>query len=245
MYLEANWPYIFKTGCGDGATADYDTYLELFDVDGNRLAYSDDNRECGNSLSKLEYTPTETAYYYLVVRGFGSATGSYTLAYRKACKLIPDYDYDLTTTTTWQTYSGTTMGTCNNKIIYRIAVTSGQQYIFKTGCGNGATANFDIRLWLYDGNGNELAYDDDGCESVRSKIEYTATYSGYVYLIVGGYSTGTYTLAYRNVVPRTITISANPTAGLIEEDSSRKMASTISIQEPFLSLEMGKNFPMR
>ena len=215
MYLNADKPYVFKTGCDDGATADFDTYLELFDENGNWLKSDDDG--CGWPFSKIEYTPASTGYYYLKVGGINeSTTGSYTLAYRKVCTCIPDYDYDLTATTAWKTHSSTTTGNCNDENIYRISVTEGQQYVFKTGCGDGATADFDSKLYLYDANGNHLMANDDGCEENRSKIEYTMTASGYVYLIVRGYMssyTGSYTLAYRNLVPRTITVTANPSSG--------------------------------
>ena len=214
MYLNADQPYVFTTGCGDGATADFDTYLEIFDADGNRLANNDDG--CGNTRSLLEYTPTTSEYMYLVVRGYNNNnTGSYTLAYRMACTLIPDYDYDLSATAAWQTHSSTTTGTCNSENIYRIAVTAGQQYIFKTGCGDGATANFDTRLYLYDANGSWLASNDDGCENNLSIIDFTPASTGDVFLVVCGYgsATGDYTLAYRNLVPRTITVTANPSSG--------------------------------
>ena len=215
MYLYANKPYVFKTGCDDGATADFDTYLELFDENGNWLKSDDDG--CGWPFSKIEYTPASTGYYYLKVGGINeSTTGSYTLAYRKVCTCIPDYDYDLTATTAWKTHSSTTTGNCNDENIYRISVTEGQQYVFKTGCGDGATADFDSKLYLYDANGNHLMANDDGCEENRSKIEYTMTASGYVYLIVRGYmssDTGSYTLAYRKLVPRTITVTASPAEG--------------------------------
>ncbi len=43
------------------------------------VASNDD--ACG-SLSQIDYTPTSSGYYYLKVRGYGTSSGSYTLAYR-------------------------------------------------------------------------------------------------------------------------------------------------------------------
>jgi len=83
--------------------------------------------------------------------------------------------------------------------MYRVSVTSGNSYTFKTGCGDGATASYDTYLELYNSGCTLVASDDDGCESNRSKITWTATYTGYAYLKVRGYggAGGSYTLAYR------------------------------------------------
>ena len=214
--LTAGEPYIFKTGCGDRAEANFDTYLELYDADGSLLAYNDN---CGAEIgeSQLEFTPTTSGNVYLVVSGVDNLTGNYTLAYKKACAWIPDYD--LTATTAWQTHSGTTTatGTCidGNIYLYRIAVTSGQQYVFKTGCGDGATADSDHDLSLYDANGNELDYNDTYCGR-QMLVEFTATETGYVYLLVSSgifFQNVTYTLAYRKLVERTITVAASPAVG--------------------------------
>jgi len=83
--------------------------------------------------------------------------------------------------------------------MYQVAVTAGYAYTFKTGCGDGATADFDTYLELYDASCSYLTGNDDGCESARSKIDWVAQQTGYVYLNVRGYSSsssGAYTLAY-------------------------------------------------
>jgi hypothetical protein len=52
-----------------------------------------------------------------------------------------DFDYNLPTATYWQAH-------CTNILpygckIYRFPVTTGNTYTFKTGCGDGATADFN------------------------------------------------------------------------------------------------------
>jgi hypothetical protein len=79
FYAYAGAKYTFKTGCGDGAGADYDTYLELLDASCLSVAFNDDG--CGYPLSKIDWTAPATGYYYLKVRGYLSNAGSYTLAY--------------------------------------------------------------------------------------------------------------------------------------------------------------------
>ena len=207
--------YTFKTGCSNGATADFDTKLLLYNSSGSLIMSNDDDDECGNGLSRLTYHPTTSGYIYVRITGFAGATGTYTLAYKKECIDVPNYHYTLTPGTIWNTVTGSNTGDCNKKI-YRFSATANQPYVFKTGCGNGATATFDTYLEIYDANGNRLAYNDDGgCEGTRSKLEYTPTTSGYQYLVVSGYQSanGSYTLAHRKLVSRTITVTANPTAG--------------------------------
>jgi uncharacterized repeat protein (TIGR02543 family) len=179
------------------------------------MVSNDDDSECGNGLSRLTYHPTVSGYIYVRVTGFAGATGTYTLAYKKECIDVPNYHYTLTPGTIWNTVTGSNTGDCNKKI-YRFSATANQPYVFKTGCGNGATATFDTYLEIYDANGNRLAYNDDGgCEGTRSKLEYTPTTTGYQYLVISGYQSanGSYTLAHRKLVSRTITVTANPTAG--------------------------------
>ena len=210
IYVSAGDTYVFKTGCGDGGDADFDTKLFLFNSNGTQLADNDDG--CSHNSSYIEYTPTTTGYVFLEVRGYNNATGHYTLAYHVDCSstTIPEYNYVIAPTASWQTHSAVTYPNCNKT--YRLSVTANNSYTFKTGCGDGATANYDTKLFLYDGNGNQIISNDDGCDSSRSIIEYTPTSSGYMYLTVGGWSsrTGSYTLAYREVVPCGITIADLP-----------------------------------
>ncbi|HPK06152.1 MAG TPA: choice-of-anchor D domain-containing protein, partial [Bacteroidales bacterium] len=112
------------------------------------------------------------------------------------CKECPNYDFSLNPGTSWSTTSSSIVSQgCK---MYRISVSNGRTYTFKTGCGDGATASYDTQLYLFNNACTEIAFNDDGCESYRSKIEWTANYTGYAYLRVKGWNTasGSYTLAY-------------------------------------------------
>ena len=87
--LNASYTYTFQTGCGNG-TADFDTQLYLYDSSCDLVAEDDDG--CSNLLSSLEYTNTtgSNAYYYLKINGFGSASGSYTIAAKRATTFVID-----------------------------------------------------------------------------------------------------------------------------------------------------------
>ncbi len=73
--------YFFKTGCGDGALATYNTYLALYNESCSLLT-SDDNG-CEMNRSVIEWTSTYTGYAYLKVSGNDDVEyGQFTLAYR-------------------------------------------------------------------------------------------------------------------------------------------------------------------
>ncbi|MBE0648168.1 MAG: DVUA0089 family protein [Bacteroidales bacterium] len=214
---------IFKTGCGDGAAADFDTFLELWKgpAPGTYVTSNDDG--CADGASKIIYTvPTlGGGDYYLKVRGYNDeSTGLFTLAYTKGeevgiCKTIaqvvagvpPDYGdpAPIEPLITWETTAlparSIAAGACH---VYAFDLTAGNTYTFKTGCATSdpdfATATFDTYLALFNTAGTFIDSDDDGCEEGRSKLIYAPTVTGTYYLKVSGYSdlsTGTYRLAYR------------------------------------------------
>jgi len=113
------------------------------------------------------------------------------------CIACPGYNFTATPGNSWVTHSSSIVASgCK---IYRVSVQQGRTYTFKTGCGNGATANFDTRLYVFNDNCTQVAFNDDGCESLRSQVTWMATYTGYAYVRVNGYgsASGSYTMAYQ------------------------------------------------
>ena len=143
--------------------------------------------------------------YYILLDDENTTAGTHQFYINcPVCYDCPSYNFTISPTTTWQTHSSSHVASgCK---VYRMSVVSGKPYIFKTGCGNGATASYNTYLELYNSNCSLVASNDDGCETNRSTISWTANYSGYAYLRVKGVGTanGTYTLAYiNNSVPTT------------------------------------------
>ncbi len=93
FYAYTGYHYTFKTGCGDGAGADYDTFLQLYDAACTLVTYNDDG--CGYPLSKIEWTPATSGYYTLKVMGYSSNFGNYTLAYN-LCAAAPEQPGSIT-----------------------------------------------------------------------------------------------------------------------------------------------------
>lgn len=197
----AGLTYDFKTGCGNGASADHDTRLEMNGTGCALLAADDDACELGRSSIGWEATANGIAY--VKVASTDGEGGTFSLAYRRsggngsACGACTIHDFSVTPVHTWAVSSSSYLaGGCQ---MYRVSMTQGFQYTFKTGCGDGASADHDTRLELFNASCALVAEDDDGCADGASSLTYIANASGFMYLSVAGASgeEGSYSLAYR------------------------------------------------
>jgi len=143
---------------------------------------------------------TSGTTYYILLDDENSIAGTYTFYINCPiiCKTCPSYDWTMNYSSSWYNHTSSLLYAYACKF-YRINVTSGYTYQFKTGCGDGATATFDTYLELYNTNCAYITHNDDGCESLRSIISWDATYTGWAYLKVRGFAGayGNYTLAWR------------------------------------------------
>jgi hypothetical protein len=169
----------------------YNSTIQYFtESDGSDWWEVPQNLTAGNDYKiKISSTSNPAVYDF--------SDGDFTISEPLICLECPGANYTLTPESSWDTHWGShVFNGCNT---LRFNVTSGIKYIFKTGCGDNATADYDTELTLMDESCEYITSDNNSCESGRSKIEWTATYSGYVYLkIEGGYygAYGNYTLAY-------------------------------------------------
>jgi len=163
-------------------------------------------------FTNASYTFTLSSNRNLVANFTQNQTGS--------CLTCPNYDFSLSINSSWGNHSSSILS--NGCKIYRFLAVPGRTYTFKTGCGDGATANFDTYLELMDNNCTSLSNNDDGCTtpSNTSQIQWTCNYTStnWIYLKVRGYNAnfGNYTLAYQEITPitsYTISTSSSPTIG--------------------------------
>ena len=97
--------------------------------------------------------------------------------------------------------------TCNwaGEVI-QVNITSGDTYQFST-CDNygGVLASYDTQLTLYDGSGTVVAFNDDyfGCSGYSSYINWTATYTGVLYVHLNEYNCVTNMTCTRVMIYRT------------------------------------------
>lgn len=91
---------------------------------------------------------------------------------------------------------------------YRLEVSQGQRYTISLNAadGEGQEASLDPMLFLYDAQGEELAFNDDADASLNSRLSYVPTRSGHVFVAARAFadsSAGAYTLSVEAApVPR-------------------------------------------
>ena len=73
------WVSIRMVGCPEWTTCGLDTYLEVYNLDGSRLAWDDDGFVSGKLHSFLSAWLPGAGTYRIVARGYGSTTGEYAL----------------------------------------------------------------------------------------------------------------------------------------------------------------------
>ena len=132
--------YTFKTGCGDGATATFNTVLNLLDNNCNTIA-SDDN-SCESQRSSIQWTCnyTSTNWVYLMVRGFSTSnSGDYTLAYRE---ITPTSTYNVSTSSLPIAGGNTSgSGNYNQGQSCTLTATSNSGYTFSHWSENGTSVS--------------------------------------------------------------------------------------------------------
>lgn len=82
FYAEKGYKYSIKTGCGNSATANFDTYIAV--LNSSCCTYkADDDNTCESGRSKLDFIPSTSGTYYIIVQGgdFNTDYGNFTLAF--------------------------------------------------------------------------------------------------------------------------------------------------------------------
>ncbi len=175
--VQSGSSYEFTT-CSPGS-ATFDTVLDLFSPSCGFLASNDD--ACG-AQSRITWTATLTGSVRLKVRGFGGATGSYVLAYRRVCIGSPDCnapDATLAAPTTACQYASGNVSDCTDARFYSVTLVQGQTYTF-TLCPatcSGASASFDSAVELHRG-GTLLASDSSACGDDGEVVYTTNSMTG-------------------------------------------------------------------
>ena len=127
--------------CAGGGSASWDTYLELYPAScGSRIAYDDDG--CGYPNAYLSWLSPGAGTYYLKLRGFAGASGSYVLAYRKMSPyisvtiqtsmsggtvIVDGITYASPYTTTWRIGTSHTIGVVSPQL-----ESGGSRYVFSS-----------------------------------------------------------------------------------------------------------------
>ena len=164
-----------------------DPTLALYDADGTWLDGDDDS---GDSLAPLVYWEAPSAgTVYVEVGGFGA--GSYTLTI--AVSNVEDDHADSLEGATAARVGEAVLGTLHygdDVDFFVFDAVEGE--VYEIGVAPGSLD--DPTVALYDADGWQLDYDDDSGDSLAPRLLWPASSAGPLYVEVGGYGAGSYTL---------------------------------------------------
>ena len=164
-----------------------DPTVALYDADGWQLAYDDDS---GVSLApRLFWVAESRGLLYVEVGGYG--IGSYTLTV--AVSDIDDDHADSSEGATAAVVGEAVQGTLHydgDVDFFVFDAVEGE--VYEIGVEPGTLE--DPTVALYDADGWQLEYDDDSGDSLAPLLLWPTSSSGALYVEVGGYGAGSYTL---------------------------------------------------
>ena len=191
--------------CGGGT--DYDSYLRVFDDCDllNELAFNDDS--CGLQ-SELTFTSDGTSTYYIMVEGFGSGSGNFSLDVSCMDPLPNDGCGGAIAVSCGDTVMGSTVGatvdvapSCGPSITapgvwYTLDDNSGLPGEITLSLCNGT--DYDSKLTVYSGTCAALVCvvgNDDAC-ALQSEVTFASNGNTTFYILIHGFggATGNFTM---------------------------------------------------
>ena len=167
---------------------DFDTWIELYDADCNRIAFNDDG---GAGLNSLLLQNLSAGTYFIGVSSFGGGVaGTYFLSTscREAVELCGG-DCEVALMSCGIPEEGIfPMTECRRTSgqmldLYSIVVAGGEVTIDLTG-------DYDTYMQLYDENCQLIAQDDDGGDGLNSRLAMVDLPGGIYYIGVSSFATG-------------------------------------------------------
>ena len=205
--LEAGKTYRFDLeGSGTDAGSLSNPYLRgIHDADGDLIAGTTNNNGGARYNSRVGFTATEDATYYVSAGAHQSRTGTYTLSVTEATD-----DFTAGTDTAGAvTVDGSATGEIelgSDRDWFAVTLEAGKTYRFDLeGSGTDAGTLFDPYLrGIHDAEGDLIAgttNNNDGTGK-NSRVTFTATEDATYYVSAGAYSyrEGTYTLSVEEVI---------------------------------------------
>lgn len=168
-----------------------DTYLYVYDANGNMIASDDDSGTGLNSRTQIDVVAGRT--YYVRADAYGSSTGAYQLGFSTA--VVDDHGNDFNHATRISLNSGgagTQAGNIEQNgdqdMIRFVATQTGRMTIAQNATSG---SNLDTYLYVYDANGNMIASDDDSGPGYNSLVQIDVVAGRTYYVRADAYSTST------------------------------------------------------
>jgi uncharacterized delta-60 repeat protein len=194
-----------------------DSYLRLFDFQGNQIAFNDNGAAPGETLGKssyLKYTFTTAGTYYVGISGapntkydpitedgaVAGSTGGYSLIFTDLTSTSSDSAGNTISTAKTVSIGSTTaesIGSSTDVDVYAVTVIAGETIGFNINQTSGST--LDSYLRLFNSSGTQIAFNNDGAASGEtlgksSYLSYTFTTGGIYYVGISGYSNISYSI---------------------------------------------------
>ena len=177
----------------------------VYDANGDRIAGTGNNNGGAGRNSRVEFTPTATATYYVAAGASGDREGAYTLSVTELAGGRDDFAAT-TQTTGVVAVGGSTTGEIDfngdrDWFAVELELRADQTFQFDLeGSRTRAGTLEDPYLYgIHDADGNYIDFttDDDDGVGYNSRVYFVAREAGTYYVAAGGYggSTGAYTLS--------------------------------------------------
>lgn len=178
---------IALSGSSSGSGTLVDPVLELYDIQGNWIATSDDEGTGWDSL--LEFNAEETGYYLVSARAFDSGTGTYSLSLEEQFSNLPQLAAGDSQSSSLSGYG--------DYEHYSVQLAAGQSYVFNvygSESTNGQYSMYDPTISIYSEDFQQAFYDDDSGLGYESRLEVTPSVSSEFIVTIGTYDSGSFLL---------------------------------------------------
>ncbi len=205
--LEAGRTYrIDLEGSPTGAGTLSDPYLRgVYDAEGNLISGTPDDDGGWSYNSRVTFTPDAAGIYYISAGAYDSVVGTYRVSVTEqpAAEASADLAAD-TATTGAVAVGGSAAGaieTAGDRDWFAVTLEAGTAYRIdlEGSPTHGGTLPDPYLRGVYDADGNLVpgTPDDDGGQSLNSRLEFTPDASGTYYISAGAYGSavGAYTLS--------------------------------------------------
>ncbi|QGZ96992.1 PPC domain-containing protein [Terricaulis silvestris] len=199
LRVEQGQRYSFALdGVPDAEGAAVDPMIGIYDAEGNQLAFNDDAN--GTLNAALQWSPSESGDVFVEVGAFmDTGMGPYRLAVSSGPAPTDDVGNDVSTRARIQAGRPVTgnIEYEGDGDFYRLSARTSQRYSITLSNAGGDGGLADPFLRVVDGEGNELASNDDA-DDLNSALEFVPTQNGDVFVEARGFAdanTGAYTLS--------------------------------------------------
>jgi hypothetical protein len=164
-------------------SGDMDTLMELYDEDGSPLDEDDDGGD--NASARIDYPLEEGKRYIAMVRGYSGETGSYRFRVQLAeigdAEMEPNNTREQASTIPLETKINGYFHSSSDEDWYRVEIPAeGGQFTAYTG------GRIDTLITVYDGEGNEIAEDDDSGDDYNARTSVLVS-GGPLFIRVSAY----------------------------------------------------------